>query len=105
MSKPRFIRSSQEDFTPQNNPYGLDSFCQNVLINLTNVSSIFIGTRTHQFSKKSPNGGANTKINGYVICFSFVNDNSENTITWVYISEIMRDSDYGRILELFEVKL
>jgi hypothetical protein len=102
MSKPRFIRSSQEDFTPDNNLYGFRSYCQNSIVNLNKVYAIYRNAYSQAFCKNliSPT----TYIVGYRICFQ-MDSNGDNNIIWTYVSEIMRDSDYGRILELFEVKL
>ncbi len=103
MSKPRFIRSSQEDFLVENNPYGLESSCINYPININKVISIYhTGANKHRFEKKRKLGEFQEYVPGYQIHFDIGND---YTIIWSYLNEIMRDSDYGRILELFEVKL
>lgn len=104
MSKPRFIRSSQEDISGSNNIYGFKYDSCNPPINITKVYFISKGYYQHAFLKINP-VGPDHYVLGYSIVFQFDTTEEHHHVIWTYVSEIMRDSDYGRILELFEVKL
>ena len=103
MSKPRFIRSSQEDISRDNNIYGFKYDTINVPININKVITISKGEHIQSFVKGNSKGGIDY-VKGYRITFN-TDPINNNYMSWIYVSELMRDSDYERILELFEVKL
>jgi hypothetical protein len=102
MSKPRFIRSSQEDIYANNNIYGFKYDTTNVPVNINKVITIYKGKHPQSFVKGTTKG--TDYVIGYRLNFQ-LDPAGENYVVWTYVSELMRDSDYGRILELFEVKL